>query len=48
MEDNGFIPDEVTFETIICALFENGQNGKAEKENLLREMIARGLLRKYN
>jgi pentatricopeptide repeat domain-containing protein 1 len=42
MEDNGCIPDVVTYETIIRALFKNDENDKAEK--LLREMIARGLL----
>jgi pentatricopeptide repeat domain-containing protein 1/leucine-rich PPR motif-containing protein len=42
MESNGCIPDAVTYETIIRALFKNDENDKAEK--LLREMIARGLL----
>jgi pentatricopeptide repeat domain-containing protein 1 len=42
MEDNLCIPDVVTFETIIRALFKNDKNKMAEK--LLREMIARGLL----
>jgi pentatricopeptide repeat protein len=42
MEDNGCIPDAVTYQTIIYALFENDENYKAEK--LLREMVARGLL----
>jgi pentatricopeptide repeat protein len=42
MEDNGIIPDAVTYETIIRALFYKDENEKAEK--LLREMITRGLL----
>ncbi|KAL5173797.1 putative pentatricopeptide repeat-containing protein, mitochondrial [Glycine soja] len=42
MEDNGCIPNAITFDIIICALFEKDENDKAEK--LLREMIARGLL----
>ncbi|QHO12271.1 Pentatricopeptide repeat-containing protein [Arachis hypogaea] len=42
MEDNGCLPNAVTFEIVIRALFENGENDMAEK--LLREMIARGLL----
>ena len=42
MEDNGCVPDAVTCETIIRALFENDKNERAEK--LLREMISRGLL----
>jgi pentatricopeptide repeat domain-containing protein 1/leucine-rich PPR motif-containing protein len=42
MEDKGCFPDASTFEIMICALFESGENDKAEK--LLREMIARGLL----
>jgi pentatricopeptide repeat protein len=42
MEENGCIPDVVTYQTIIYTLFENDENVHAEK--LLREMIARGLL----
>jgi pentatricopeptide repeat domain-containing protein 1/leucine-rich PPR motif-containing protein len=42
MEDNGIIPDAVTYETIIRALLYKDENEKAEK--LLREMISRGLL----
>jgi pentatricopeptide repeat domain-containing protein 1 len=42
IEDNGIIPDAVTYETIVQALFHKDENEKAEK--LLREMIARGLL----
>jgi pentatricopeptide repeat protein len=42
MEDNGIIPDAVTYETIICALFHKDENEKAEK--LLREMIYKGLM----
>jgi pentatricopeptide repeat domain-containing protein 1/leucine-rich PPR motif-containing protein len=42
MEDNGIIPDAVTYETIIQALFYKDENEKAMK--LLREMITRGLL----
>ena len=42
MEDKGCIPNAVTFEILICALFEKDGNDKAEK--LLHEMIARGLL----
>jgi pentatricopeptide repeat protein len=42
MEGNGIIPDAVTYETIICALFHKDENEKAEK--FLREMITRGLL----
>ncbi|KAL2335578.1 hypothetical protein Fmac_016791 [Flemingia macrophylla] len=42
MEDNGCIPNAITFEIIICALFQKDENDKAEK--LLLEMIARGLL----
>jgi pentatricopeptide repeat protein len=41
MEDNGCIPDVITYRTIIYALFENDENDKAEK--FLYEMIARGL-----
>ncbi|WJX66464.1 hypothetical protein P8452_51021 [Trifolium repens] len=39
MEENGCIPDVVTYQTIIYTLFENDENVHAEK--LLREMIAR-------
>ncbi|MCI78197.1 pentatricopeptide repeat-containing protein, partial [Trifolium medium] len=39
MEDNGCIPDAVTYEIVICALFEKGKIDMAEK--LLCEMIAR-------
>ncbi|KEH17453.1 pentatricopeptide (PPR) repeat protein [Medicago truncatula] len=42
MDDNGIIPDAVTYVTIIRALFHKDENEQAEK--LLREMIARGLL----
>jgi pentatricopeptide repeat domain-containing protein 1 len=42
IEDNGIIPNAVTYETIVRALFHKNENEKAEK--LLREMIARGLL----
>jgi pentatricopeptide repeat protein len=42
MKDNGCIPDPVTYETIIRALFENDENYKANK--LLCEMIDRGVL----
>ncbi|CAJ2666734.1 unnamed protein product [Trifolium pratense] len=42
MEVKGCFPNAFTFEIIISALFERGENDKAEK--LLREMIARGLL----
>nr|AFK39839.1 unknown [Medicago truncatula] len=42
MEENGCIPDAVTYEIIICSLFDKDKNDKAEK--LLREMITRGLL----
>ncbi|XLS94632.1 hypothetical protein HN51_070640, partial [Arachis hypogaea] len=42
MEDNGCLPDAVTFETLIRALFEKDENDIAKK--LFREMIARGLL----
>ena len=42
MEENGCIPDAVTFEIIIRSLFVKDQNDKAEK--LLHEMIAKGLL----
>jgi pentatricopeptide repeat protein len=42
MEDNGCIPNAVTYETIIRALFENDENDKALK--LLQEMIGSGLL----
>jgi len=38
MEDNGCIPDVVTYQTIICVLFENDENSKAKK--LLCEMIS--------
>ncbi|XP_027337094.1 pentatricopeptide repeat-containing protein At1g05670, mitochondrial-like [Abrus precatorius] len=38
----GCSPDAITFETIICALFERDENDTAEK--LLHEMVARGLL----
>lgn len=31
MEDKDCIPDAITFETIVCALFENGENDKAAK-----------------
>jgi pentatricopeptide repeat protein len=41
MEDNGCIPNAITYQTIIYAHFENDENDKAEK--LLRDMIARGL-----
>ncbi|RYR57100.1 hypothetical protein Ahy_A05g022831 isoform A [Arachis hypogaea] len=41
-EDNGCLPNIVTFETVIRALFEKDENDMAEK--LLWEMIARGLL----
>ncbi|RYR07887.1 hypothetical protein Ahy_B05g075379 [Arachis hypogaea] len=37
MEGNGCLPDAVTFETVIRALFEKDENDMAEK--LLREMI---------
>ena len=43
MEDKGCMPDAVTFDIIIWALFEKDENDKAEK--ILREMIARGLLK---
>lgn len=43
MEDNGCIPNAITCETIVRALFESNENEKAVK--LLREMIARGLLK---
>ena len=46
MEDNGCIPNAVTFEIIIRSLFEKDENDKAEK--LLHEMIAKGLLRFRN
>ncbi|RYR07879.1 hypothetical protein Ahy_B05g075370 [Arachis hypogaea] len=36
MEGNGCLPDAVTFETVIRALFEKDENDMAEK--LLREM----------
>jgi pentatricopeptide repeat protein len=42
MEDNGCIPDAVTYEIVIRALFEKGKIDMAEK--LLCEMIVRGLL----
>jgi pentatricopeptide repeat protein len=42
MKDNSCIPDAATYEIIIRSLFDKGENDKAE--NLLREMIARGLL----
>jgi len=42
MEDNGCTPNHVTFETLICALFEYNKNDEAVE--LLREMISRGLL----
>jgi pentatricopeptide repeat protein len=42
MKDNSCIPDAAMYEIIIRSLFDKGENDKAE--NLLREMIARGLL----
>jgi len=42
MEENGCIPNAVTYEIIIRSLFDKDENDKAEK--LLREMITRGLL----
>jgi pentatricopeptide repeat domain-containing protein 1 len=42
MEDNGIIPNVVTYETFIRALFHKDEKEKAKK--ILREMIARGLL----
>ena len=42
MEDNHCLPNGISFEIIIRALFENNFNDKAEK--LIHEMIARGLL----
>jgi pentatricopeptide repeat domain-containing protein 1 len=42
MEENGCIPNAVTYEKIIHSLFDKDENEKAEK--LLREMITRGLL----
>jgi len=42
MEENGCTPNAITYQTLICALFENNKNDEAVK--LLREMIARGLL----
>lgn len=44
MEDNGCIPDLVSYETIMYALFEQNERGKAEK--LLLEIISRGLISK--
>lgn len=44
MEDNGCIPDLVSYETIMYALFEQNERDKAEK--LLLEMISRGLISK--
>ena len=43
MEGKGCMPNAITFRTIICALSEKDENDKAEK--ILREMIARGLLK---
>ena len=42
MEDNNCTPDTVTYETLVRALFENGENDEAVK--LLREMIDKGLM----
>lgn len=42
MENNGCIPDAITFEILIRAFFEEDENDKADK--LLCEMIAKGLL----
>lgn len=42
MEENGCIPNAITYEIIIRALFQNDENDKASR--LVREMIARGLL----
>lgn len=44
MEDNGCIPDLVSYETIMYALFEQNERDKAEK--LLLEMVSRGLISK--
>jgi pentatricopeptide repeat protein len=41
MEDNGCIPDIVSYETIIYSLFQKDERDRAEK--LVREMIAKGL-----
>jgi len=43
MEENGSMPDAVTFEIMICGLFEKNETDKAEK--FCREMITRGLLK---
>lgn len=42
MEGNGCMYDAITFDTIICAIFDKDENDKIEK--LIKEMIARGLL----
>jgi len=43
MEDNGCVPNAITFEIIICALFEKDETDKAK--SFLREMVIRGLLK---
>ncbi|XP_058776584.1 pentatricopeptide repeat-containing protein At1g62670, mitochondrial-like [Vicia villosa] len=46
MKDGFCVPNVVTYNIIVCSLFNKGENEKTEK--LLREMTARGLLEDGN